>query len=247
MFGLRYADAVICVSDVVRRRLTDHYPGRTIVHIPNGVTLPQEPRERASLQHWDVEAGRYFFTACRFVEGKGLEDLIAAFALLRRSDLRLVIAGDADHDSDYSRSIKEMAFRTPGVLLTGMLTGAPLQELYANAGLFVLPSYSEGLPLALLEAMAAGTPVLASDIEANREIGLRPERYYSVGSIADLRSRMEELLERGLQADEAAEIRDMLIRDYDWSEIAHRTRSLFVAIATPVSSSRGFRSGLLSR
>ena len=231
--GLRYADAVVTVSESLRRRLTDRYPGRTIVHIPNGVAPPERLPPGETLRRWNLEPGRYFFAACRLVDGKGLEDLIQAFARLRRTDVLLVIAGDADHETDYSRSIKKTASETPGVVLVGMLTGPPLAELYAQAGLFVLPSYSEGLPLSLLEAMSAGAPVLASDIEANRELGLRPSRYYPVGSVSDLAAKMDELISLGLPPDEALEIQAMLARDYDWTEVARRTRDLFAHVAGP--------------
>lgn len=229
--GMRYADAVITVSESMRRRLADRYPDRWIVHIPNGVAPVDPAPPGEALRRWDLEPGRYFFTASRFAEGKGLEDLIGAFARLGRTDLRLVIAGEADHETDYSRAIKKTASETPGVVLTGMLTGPPLDELYAQAGLFVLPSYSEGLPLALLEAMSAGAPVLASDIEANLALNLRPNRYYPVGSVSDLAAKMDELISLGLPPDEALEIRSTLARDYDWDDIAQRTRDLFVQVA----------------
>lgn len=230
--GLRYADAVITVSESSRRTLAERYPGRRIVHIPNGVTAPACPYPAEVLEDWGLEPGRYFFTACRFVDGKGLEDLIAAYARLGQTDLRLVIAGGADHETECSRRITRMASETPGVVLVGVLSGEPLDELYSRAGLFVLPSYYEGLPLSLLEAMSAGAPVLASDIEANRELKLRPVRYYPTGSIPDLAEKMDELVALGLPPDEALEIQTMLARDYDWTQVASRTRDLFVRVAT---------------
>jgi glycosyltransferase involved in cell wall biosynthesis len=229
--GLRFSDAVITVTEAARKKLAERYPGRTVVHIPNGVAPMERVPPGEALRRWGLAPGRYFFTACRFVEGKGLEDLIRAFERLRREDTRLVIAGDADHETDYSRAIKKLAASTPGVVLTGVLSGAPLMELYGQAGLFVLPSYSEGLPLSLLEAMACGAPVLASDIEANREVALRGHRYYPVGDVAVLARKMDELMALGLPPDEAAECRTLLVRRFDWEEVARRTKALFLEVA----------------
>lgn len=229
--GMRYADVVVTVGESMRHRLADRYPHRPIVYIPNGVAPLEHLPPGEALRRWGLEPRRYFFTASRFVEGKGLEDLIEAFARLGRTDLRLVIAGEADHETEYSLAIRKTASETPGVVLPGMLTGPPLTELFAQAGLFVLPSYSEGLPLALLEAMSAGTPVLASDIEANRALRLRSNRYYPVGSVPDLATKMGELIDLGLPRDEAIEIESMLARDYNWADVARLTLDVFVQVA----------------
>jgi alpha-maltose-1-phosphate synthase len=94
-----------------------------------------------------------------------------------------VIVGDADHEDRYSKDLKEKAAGTPGIILTGFLSGNPLQELYNHAGLFVLPSYYEGLPIVLLEAMSYGLSCIVSDIPANREVGLPEESYFKAGDI----------------------------------------------------------------
>ncbi len=110
----------------------------------------------------------------RFVEEKGLHDLIAAYAAAGCS-VPLVLIGDADHADEYSERLKQQATATPNVILTGFISGAPLHTLFSQAGLFVLPSYHEGLPIALLEAMSWSLPVVVSDIPANLEIGLPTE------------------------------------------------------------------------
>ena len=74
-----------------------------------------------------------------------------------------------DHPGHYVRDLETLAAATPEVVTTGFQSGTALAELYAHAGLFVLPSSHEGLPMVLLEATVAGLPVLASDIPANRE------------------------------------------------------------------------------
>ena len=76
-----------------------------------------------------------------------------AFSDLNLQDYHLVIAGDSDHKTSYSTYLKELA-RKKQVILTGMVKGESLKELYSHAGLFVLPSSHEGLPITLLEAMS---------------------------------------------------------------------------------------------
>ena len=87
----------------------------------------------------------------------------------------------------YEKALKERASTNPDIVLTGFLRGNELKALYQYAGLFVLPSSHEGLPISLLEALSFGLPCLASGIPANRSVGLGDEAH-----------RLEEVLELGL-------------------------------------------------
>lgn len=107
-----------------------------------------------TLKKYNLEPKKYVFTACRFVSEKGLHDLVLAYKKIKNPEIELVIAGDADHETEYSKNLKKMTKETKRVVLAGFVSVRPLQELYSNAGLFVLPSYYEGLPIALtLEEM----------------------------------------------------------------------------------------------
>jgi glycosyltransferase involved in cell wall biosynthesis len=61
--------------------------------------------------------------------------------------------------------------------MSGFQKWESLSELYSNAGLFVLPSYHEGLPIVALEAMSYNLPILLSDIPANKEVVLSEETF----------------------------------------------------------------------
>ena len=132
---------------------------------------------------------------------KGPHDLIKAFKGLE-GDYKLVIAGDAGHETEYSMSLRHMASEDDRIIMTGYITGEPLHQLYSHAGLFVLPSYYEGLPIVLLEAMSYGLPVLVSDIPANKEVELPAERYFRCGDVDDLKEKMEIFLEKELSEEE---------------------------------------------
>ena len=71
--------------------------------------------------------------------------------------------------------------------MCGTRGGSELSTLYAGAGVYVLPSAHEGLPITLLEALSFGLPCIASDIPANREVRLGEECYFPVGDIAACR------------------------------------------------------------
>ena len=121
--------------------------------------------------------------------------------------------------------------------MTGFVSGQPLTELYSHAGQFVLPSSHEGLPIALLEAMAYGNRVLASDIDANLNVGLPAKCYFPLGDTDALTAAMRDALAQG--EPEARTDWSVHLQDYNWSKIARRTMAVYrLAAGLPRDLSR---------
>lgn len=173
-----------------------------------------------------VEPGRYILAVARFVPEKGLHDLIEAFNALE-CNYKLVIAGEADHETDYSKKLRRMASEDDRIILTGYITGEPLNQVYSHVRFFVLPSYHEGLPIVLLEALSYGLPVLVSDIPANKEVKLPAERYFRCGDIDDLKEKMETLLHKEVSEEERKEMRTQIEKKYNWDKIAEQTIEVY--------------------
>lgn len=228
--GLKFSNRVIIISKTTKEFLEKKYKKNDLEFIPNGVNLAEIIPAGAALKKYNLKSKRYVFTACRFVPEKGLHDLIAAYHKIDNPDLKLAIAGDADHEDEYSRNLKKSAEGNSSILLTGFLSGKPLQELYSNAALFVLPSYYEGLSIALLEALSYGLPVLVSDIPQNREIPLPDFRYFRVGDIDDLYRKMRELINTGITEEDKKCYRELLEKEYNWDKIAQLTLNVYKSV-----------------
>jgi glycosyltransferase involved in cell wall biosynthesis len=99
--------------------------------------------------------------------------------------------------------------------------------MYSHAGAFVLPSSHEGLPIAMLEALSYGLPVLASDIPANLEVGLEPASYFHTGKIADLAAGLERATRMPKDPVARAARREWVARTYDWDKVAEQTMSIY--------------------
>jgi len=131
--------------------------------IPNGVHVDDfmHTEPRASLDAWlpAIEGRRYVLFLGRIHEKKGLPALIDALRepALAACDLRLVIAGPVDEEY---RPRWESLVASGGSRLvpTGPVSGWKKAALLQHAAAFVLPSHSEGLPVAVLEALASACP-----------------------------------------------------------------------------------------
>lgn len=222
--GCRYAHEIIAISSVIKERIEAKYGRAGHVHlIHNGADTPVFCDGQEYLESLGLQKRGYVLGMARFVPEKRLDDLVEAFheaGKTIQSDIRLVLAGDADFEDDYSRRLKKLAAEK-GVTMTGMVMGEKLQTLLTNARCFVLPSSHEGMAVSLLEAMSYSLPVIASDIPANREFALPECQYFPVGDREALRKKLEELLVKPFEPH----IYDMSL--YDWDIVTERILEIY--------------------
>jgi glycosyltransferase involved in cell wall biosynthesis len=222
--GGRFSNTNIVISSVIEQIIQKRCNKPSII-IYNGVNTGKINPSTDYLDSIDVRPGGYILAVARFVPEKGLHDLIDAYSKSSR-EYDLVIAGDADHEDEYSRSLKKMAAEN-GVKLTGYIGGERLQQIFSHAALFVLPSYHEGLPIALLEALSYDLNVLVSDIPANLEVDLSDKHYFKCGNIGSLFEQMTARLSEGKDEHYEQEIRHMLQNKYNWETIAEQTVKVY--------------------
>src|ERR1700744_973341 len=222
--GAKFSNQVIVISEEIKQHIADTYNRTNCILIPNGVDKPTISMNADYLETIDVVKDQYIFTLGRFVPEKGFDYLIRAYSQSTISKkYKLVIAGDADHESEYSLELKALAKKN-NVILTGFIKGGSLQQLFSHAALFVLPSFYEGLPISLLEAMSYGLPILSSDIAANTQVNLPQESYFKVGNEAMLISYLDSIK---LKEHERFEY-DM--KPYDWDLIADQTLDVYKSL-----------------
>lgn len=223
--GCRWANQCIAVSGYIQRNLAQKVGVKSEL-IPNGAKSAETQPASIYLERLGLQPKGYLLCVARFVPEKGLLDLIAAH---RRSEgsLPLVIAGDADHDSEFCRLVKFEAKSSENIILTGFITGKKLAEVFSNAKVFVLPSYHEGMPIALLEAMSFGLDPLVSDIPAHVEVGLVSKCYFPVGDIERL---AYELQRKSLQVEpdmSEAFLKQRVKCDFSWQAAAQKTKGVY--------------------
>jgi len=171
----------ITVSEDLRRFLISKFglEAERIVTIPNGIDIDRFAGERDTsylYREFGIDAkARIIGSVGRLTEQKGMRYLIEAFGAINREapDARLVIVGDGELRGRLEELANVLSIRDK-VVFTGIRKDMP--ELLDLFEIFVLPSLWEGQPLTIVEAMAAGKPIVATDVGGNAEI-LESGRY----------------------------------------------------------------------
>jgi glycosyltransferase involved in cell wall biosynthesis len=167
--AMRLPHSVIVVSRSLEGFLEKKY-GRSVSYIPNGVNLIRPPSPNAITENYGLRGNDYVLSLGRLVAEKRVDWLIRAFNKIP-AQLRLVIAGGDDEGGRaYTQYLKKLARGDRRVLFTGTVNDQVKEELLSNALLYVTCSSLEGLPVALLEAMAHSRSCLASSIPSHREV-----------------------------------------------------------------------------
>jgi glycosyltransferase involved in cell wall biosynthesis len=200
--GGRLADGFIAVSaDVAEAvRATYRPPRDRLFVIPNGVDLDRyrAPAEREAVrQELDLQAGaRLIIVVAKLYAQKGHAVLLEALSStpLRPEDAVLLLGEGPEREQ------LEGMVQDRGLSAVRFLGNRPdVPRLLAASDLFVLPSLWEGLPMALLEGMAAGLPVVATDVAGSRQVVRSGQDGILVapGNEAALASAMTDLLSDG--------------------------------------------------
>jgi glycosyltransferase involved in cell wall biosynthesis len=214
------ARLVVAVSEPLRVLALQTRPGLRIDVIPNGVDLERfaPGPERDPFEVLFVG---------RLIERKGAEDLVRAFGDVAAAQprARLVIAGSGPE----RRSLERLAAASAGadrIRFLGQVDRATLPEVYRGAGVFVIPSRTEGMPNVMLEAMASGLPIVCTPAAAAGVIdgnGLLVEP----GRPEAIRAALERYLgDAALRTAHARKSRE-LAESMSWSSVATWYREVY--------------------
>lgn len=191
--ALRAPDRMIVLSEGWKRWFSDWCPPDRLVVVRNCVDVrrfpaPQFGRERAET--------RVLFVGTQEPKRKGGYDILAAAPDVIRADprVRFVFVG-ADLEDLEARFVRGTPL-APYFEFAGNKNAAEIAPYFADADLLLLPSYSEGLPIALLEAMAAGLPVVACPVNGVPEAMAEPDNgiFVAPGNTPALARAVVELL-----------------------------------------------------
>lgn len=174
LWTLSKASSVIALSPS-QYKIVESYGAKNITIIPNGIDI-QDIKFESDCNEIRKEYGLNKETIILFVGSiiarKGIEYLIDAMKFINSNAVLLIVGGTLKGEENYKekidKKIKEENIKN--VIFTGRINKKMLREAYNIADIFVLPSFAEGLPTVLLEAMAYKKAIVASDIPGNSDL-----------------------------------------------------------------------------
>jgi phosphatidylinositol alpha-mannosyltransferase len=220
----------IAVSEAARRTIVEHL-GVDAVLIPNGVDVPAfagaEP-----LAGWRRDGTAVGFLGRIDEPRKGLAVLLDALPHLVRAvpDVRLLVAGPGDVEETRNRIPPGLRSR---VELLGLVSEELKPRVFRSVDLYCAPNTGqESFGIILLEAMAADTPVVASDIEAFRRVldDGRAGTVFPVGDPEALAAALAGLLRDPDAREELASRGREVVRAYDWPVVAQAVVQVYEAV-----------------
>lgn len=217
----QHADELVTVAEShvsYYQSLTDK-PTRWI---PNGVEPPRvKPLPEGKGDFMTFAAGR-------IIPLKGCHHLLEAMSEMAREE-KLVVMGDLSVDSDHSEKLQNLASDLD-VEFTGLIADSSrLHSTIAASKLFIFPSLTEAMSNMLLEVVMCETPLVCSDIPANRSV-LNPDEavFFKAGSTTDLAKKISWALEHPKRVGERAiRAKRRIAREFDWDRIADSYHRLY--------------------
>ena len=238
--GFRNAARVTCDSIATRDDLLAHNlvtPDRAVV-IPNGVhpsfstaQNPEADAEAARLLGSINDDAADLLHVGSTIPRKRIDLLLRIFAAAREevAGARLIRVGDG-FTPDQVKLINELGI-ADAILVLPRLQSEVLAAVYRRATLLLQPSEREGFGLPVVEAMACGTPVIASDLPVLREVGGEATTYCAVGDIHGWKAAVLRLFtERKQSAEISSERRRARIRQaakFSWAEYARKMAGIY--------------------
>jgi len=226
----RFLDAEVGVSKAIIEKLTKRYPtgGKKLqpVLVYNGINLPSTKPISS-----EPEIEKKIFTigsVGRLAEQKGHTHLLAAIpqVLQRHPGARLVLLGDGELRSQLEAQVKQLDLESQ-VEVAGQVNNV-LEQL-EGFDLFVSSSLWEGLPTVIMEAMAVGVPVIATDIPGSREMISHKKNGWLVAPAApsSLANAINELIENPQLRRQLSQAGKQSVKQYSIQEIAKSYKNLY--------------------
>lgn len=231
-FACRFAHRTIAVSDSLAAYCLNTYQCQTAV-IPNGVNVPA-PASEDALAPFNIDPKRYFLMATRLVPHKNVHVAMEAHALFTKrnpelaAEYPLIVAGGSSWTDDYTRELRAWSAASH-TRLVGEQCGETLAALQAHAACHLSVSASEGMSIALLEALAHARPAIISSIPENVEVTGDLAPVVPTGDAQALSYAMEYVaFMNDTERDALGQALHNRIRDrHNWTRIAEQTLDVY--------------------
>lgn len=204
-----------------------HTYNRRSTFIPYGAPV-QRVHTREALERFGVSPRQYVLYVSRLEPENNAHLVVQAYEKVR-SDLPLLIVGDAPYSADYIRALKNT--KDPRIIFTGYVFGQGYRELQSHAYFYVQATEVGGTHPALLESMGHGNCVLANDVPEHREVLAEAGLYFTTRTPDDLRAKMQLLIDQPQMVERYRALAVRRIEEnYTWDKVTEQYERLFLRL-----------------
>ena len=206
-------------------------------YIPNGINLFDKPISDDKIKEYNLEKNNYLVMVSRLIPTKGAHVLIEAFNNIKKENrdnekiqsIKLVVVGGSVYTNEYVKELHILASLNNDIIFTDFQSGETLKQLYGHSLGLVHPSFNEGLPLTVLEAMSYSKPVLVSNINEHRELIDDNRFFFKENSVEELKKSILDFI--NLPEEEknrAGRNNRAIVEDrYQWDKIIPQVIELY--------------------
>lgn len=226
----KYADAIIVLNKDTQKYFKKTY-NRNTFYIPNGVKKSDQIEPSIITKKFGLFGDDYFLTVSRLTPEKGLLPLIESFRGVD-TNKKLVIVGDGSDTDEYVKKIIKLSQSDSRIIFTGFVGGRLLSELYSNAFVYIIPSFVEGMPMSLLEALSFGNAVAASNIpEITEVVGRDHALLFSPKDQNQMKNVINRFLhDTRLRRAMKQSSKNYVADKYSWNIVAHETSKVYLQV-----------------
>jgi glycosyltransferase involved in cell wall biosynthesis len=220
--AVRWADEIISDNTQVQDLFREQY-GRETPLVGYGADL-EKPVTYSALKKYGLSANQYILQVAAIVPDKGVHVLVEAYEKLN-TDIPLVIVGDTPYMTEYKAKVQSTTDRR--IHFLGYIYGQEYRELLANCQLYIHPLLVDGTSPALLQAMAYGCCIIASDLpEIDGSLADCGPRF-KAGDANTLREHMSSMLASPILAQKyGQQARQRIIEHFSWDRVTDEYEAL---------------------
>jgi glycosyltransferase involved in cell wall biosynthesis len=164
----------------------------------------------------------------RICQRKGAYDLIETIKKINKKNVKFVFVGPYENKEEFFKKVKELKIKDKCEFV-GEILGKERFKYFASADLFVLPSYAEGLPVAILEAMSFGLPIISTTVGAIPEV-VKKENGLLItpGNKDELYEALKKILSSNIDIDKISRNNKKLIqKEYALTKFQHNLEKVY--------------------
>ena len=231
--SLRAANHVVTVSEAMKSEILGFFPGVSISVICNGLDTQKfddvADTDLISVRQKYALPENFLLAVGHFEKRKNYFRLVAAIARLREQgrSCSLVVVGNNSGERQAIKELVESVNLSGYVRFLSGLSDLEVRCVYKLCSLFVFPSSYEGFGIPILEAMAAGCPMVLSDIPVFREITQNKGVYFHHGDAQAIASAIETVMLSSHERERLVKYGNQRVQDFSFRGLAMQMEALY--------------------